>query len=85
MPLKFGFEPHWMDFRAPELNFSLLGVNLCLWGSIQGVKFGALWPREVDLTLVPNLRSLVVEFGPLGVNFKTPRDDFGTLGVGFGL
>ena len=52
MPLKFGFEPHWMDFRAPELNFSHLGVNLCLWGSIQGVNFGALWSREVDLTLV---------------------------------
>ena len=39
----------------------------------------------VLMWLMVNSRSLVVEFGPLGVNFKTPRDDFGTLGFRFGL
>ena len=56
-----------------------LGIN-------SGSKFWCfVASRSRFLTLVVNFRSLVVEFGPLGVNFKTPRDDFGTLGFRFGL
>ena len=41
--------------------------------------------RSRFLTLIANFSSLVVEFGPLRVNFKSPTDDLGSLGFRFGL